>query len=63
MTPLPSDITRCLGEGSAGRICIMRQQCRRYLELDRGMSRATSVAAHLCWDGRFVERIQAEDGE
>jgi hypothetical protein len=32
MTPLPLDYTRCLGNGSAGRICVMRQQCQRYID-------------------------------
>jgi hypothetical protein len=61
---IPLDVTRCLGEGSSGFICIMRQQCRRYLDRERCESdRPLIYAGHLCRDGRFVDRIAAEKAE
>ncbi len=55
------DITRCLGEGSAGRVCAMRQHCRRYLERNRGIERGTvSMAMMLCRDERYSDRIEVK---
>ena len=60
MSPLLADITRCLGEGNAGRTCIMRQYCRRYLDRNRGIDKgAVSMGMMLCHDGRYLERVDA----
>ncbi len=58
------DITRCLGEGSSGRVCIMRQHCRRYLERNRGIERGTvSMAMMLCRTPRHEQIIPAPEME
>jgi len=58
------DITRCLGEGSAGRVCAMRQHCRRYLERNRGIERGmVSMAMMLCRIPRHEQIIPADRKE
>ncbi len=48
---LPIDITRCLGEGHAGHVCVMRQDCLRYLDRNRPDSdKPLSFAMMLCND-------------
>lgn len=64
MTPLLSDIARCLGAGSSGRVCPMRQDCRRYAQReDAPEGRMLSYAAMLCHTPRYEMRIAAESGK
>jgi len=62
---LLADITRCLGEGSAGRVCPLRQTCRRYLDRnrDRQSGRPLSMTAMLCQTSQFEARIATQDTE
>jgi len=58
-------MTRCLGTGSAGRICIMRHLCRRYLERNPTQpdGRPLSMAMMLCHTTRHEYRIAVPEME
>lgn len=60
---LPTDITRCLGAGSAGRICPMRLDCLRYGQREPADNRQLSYAAMLCLTARYEYRIAVDRKE